>query len=122
MNKSMMSEKSAAAFGSMFSAADQKQKTVTQEKKPKTTKPQTQEKQEKPVKKTRAKEQENKKPVSFGCRISEDVLSKWTSYAKASGKKISAATEEALSEYMTNHRLTKEQKLLYNEKLEKKML
>lgn len=65
--------------------------------------------------KTEAKKSEK---VTYGARISKDTITAWKAYIDASGKDAGACAEQALKDYMNNHKLTGIAKQIYDLKMQ----
>ena len=55
---------------------------------------------------------------TYGARIGKDTITAWKAYIDASGKDAGACTEQALQEYMKNHKLTGVAKQIYDLKMQ----
>lgn len=56
--------------------------------------------------------------VTYGARISKDTITAWKAYIDASGKDAGACAEQALKDYMNNHKLTGIAKQIYDLKMQ----
>ena len=71
-------------------------------------------------KQAKAQKPEAKKAekVTYGARISKDTITAWKAYIDASGKDAGACAEQALKDYMNNHKLTGIAKQIYDLKMQ----
>lgn len=70
------------------------------------------------VRKETKEEPKKAEKSTYGARISKDTITAWKAYIDASGKDAGACAEQALKDYMNNHKLTGIAKQIYDLKMQ----